>query len=162
MKTSASVLALVLVLGVAISCRLSERLGGGDKTVGTVSELWPDVPPFQGATKAEGEIPLAVRILMRTMMQGKVAFIIYRTDKSAQEVKDFYSPDRMKAAGWTPNDQGCTSNPEDKTNQGIFCFFSRKDSGKEEALSIIIARDDKQSSTNIIYGRVDTTQMKKK
>jgi len=162
MKTSASLLALTLIIGVAISCRLSERLGGGDKTVGTVSELWPDVPPFQGATKIEGEIPLPMRILMRTMMQGKVAFIIYRTDKPAQEVKDFYSADRMKAAGWAPNDQGCTSNPEDKTNQGIFCFFSRKDTGKEEALSIIITHDEKHPSTNIIYGRVDTTQTKTK
>ena len=160
MKTSASLLALALVLGVAISCRLSERLGAGDKTVGNVSELWPDVPPIQGATKVEGEIPLPMRILMRTMMQGKVAFIIYQTNKPAEEVKNFYSPDRMKAAGWTPNDQGCTSNPDDKMNHGIFCFFSRKDAGKEEALSIIIATDEKRSATNIIYGRVDTTQKK--
>ena len=162
MKTSASLLALALILGVAISCRLSERLGGGDKTVGTVNELWPDVPAFQGATKVEGEIPLAMRILMRTMMKGKVAFIVYRTDKSAQEVQDFYSGDRMKAAGWAPNDQGCTSNPDDKMNNGIFCFFSRKDTGKEEALSIIITHDEKHPSTNIFYGRVDTTQTKTK
>ncbi len=160
MKTSASLLALALVLGVAISCRLSERLGGGDKTVGNVSELWPDVPPIQGATKVEGEIPLPMRILMRTMMQGKAAFIIYQTTKPSEEVKNFYSPDRMKAAGWTPNDQGCTSNPDDKMNHGIFCFFSRKDAGKEEALSIIIATDEKHSATNIIYGRLDTTQKK--
>jgi hypothetical protein len=79
--------------------RLSERLGGGDKTVGTVTQLWPDVPPFQGATKVEGEIPL-----------------------------------------W---------------------FFSRKDTGKEEALSIIIVQDEKDPSTNIFYGRVDTTQVQK-
>ncbi|HKG60618.1 MAG TPA: hypothetical protein VKB05_12740 [Pyrinomonadaceae bacterium] len=161
MKTSASLLALALIFGVAISCRLSERLGGGDKTVGTVSQLWPDVPPFQGATKVEGEIPLAMRILMRTMMKGKAAFIVYRTDKSAQEVQDFYSRDRMKAAGWTSNDQGCTSNPDDKTNHGVFCFFSRKDTGKEEALSIIITQDENHPSTNIFYGRVDTTQVKK-
>ncbi len=88
MKTSASLLALVLVLGVAISCKLSERLAG-DKNAGTVSELWPDVPPFQGATKAEVEIPLGVRLLIRGMTQGKVNFISFRTDKSAQEVKDF-------------------------------------------------------------------------
>ena len=80
MRTSASLLALALILGVAISCRLSERLGGGDKTVGNVTELWPDVPAVQGATKVEGEIPLPMRILMRTMMQGKVAFIIYQTN----------------------------------------------------------------------------------
>jgi hypothetical protein len=160
MKTSASLLALALIIGVAISCRLSERLGGGDKTVGTVSELWPDVPPFQGATKAEIEIPLGMRLLIRGMTQGKVNFISFRTDKSAQEVKDFYSNDRMKAAGWAANDKGCTGDMEDKKNHGAICVFSRRDGGKEEGLAILIAQDEKLPDTNIFYARIDTTQKK--
>ena len=159
MRTSASVLALVLVLGVAISCKLAERLGG-DKNAGTVSELWPDVPPFQGATKAEIEIPLGVRLLIRGMSQGKVNFISFRTDKTAQEVKDFYSNDRMKAAGWAANDKGCTGDMEDKKNHGAMCLFSRKDGGKEEGLAIIVAQDEKLPETNIFYARIDTTQKK--
>ena len=159
MRTSASLLALVLVFGVAISCKLAERLGG-DKNSGTVSELWPDVPPFQGATKAEIEIPLGVRLLIRGMSQGKVNFISFRTDKPAQEVKDFYSNDRMKAAGWAANDKGCTGDMEDKKNHGAICFFSRKDTGKEEGLAIIIAQDEKLPETNIFYARIDTTQKK--
>ena len=159
MKTSASVLALVLVFGVAISCKLAERLGG-DKNAGTVSELWPDVPPFQGATKAEIEIPLGVRLLIRGMSQGKVNFISFRTDKPAQEVKDFYSIDRMKAAGWSANDKGCTGDMEDKKNHGAMCMFSRRDGGKEEALAIIIAQDEKLPDTNIVYARIDTTKTK--
>src|SRR5262245_43289521 len=66
MKVSASVLALTLIVGVAISCKLGERLAG-DKNAGTVSALWPDVPPFSGATKADLEIPLGVRLLIRGM-----------------------------------------------------------------------------------------------
>ena len=159
MKTSASLLALVLVFGVAISCKLAERLGG-DKNAGTVSELWPDVPPFQGATKAEVEIPLGVRLLIRGMSQGKVNFISFRTDKSAQEVKDFYSNDRMKAAGWAATDKGCTGDMEDKNNHGAMCMFSRRDGGKEEALAIIVAQDEKLPETNIVYARIDTTQKK--
>ena len=159
MRTSASLLALVLVLGVAISCKLAERLGG-DKNAGTVSELWPDVPPFQGATKAEVEIPLGVRLLIRGMSQGKVNFISFRTDKSAQEVKDFYSNDRMKAAGWAANDKGCTGDMEDKKNHGALCLFSRKDGGKEEGLAIVVAQDEKLPETNIFYARIDTTKTK--
>ena len=159
MRKSASLLALVLVLGVAISCKLAERLGG-DKNSGTVSELWPDVPPFQGATKAEVEIPLGVRLLIRGMSQGRVNFISFRTDKPAQEVKDFYSNDRMKAAGWAATDKGCTGDMEDKKNHGAMCMFSRRDGGKEEALAIIIAQDEKLPDTNIIYARIDTTQKK--
>jgi len=159
MKASASLLALILVLGVAISCKLSERLAG-DKNSGTVSELWPDVPPFQGATKADLEIPLGVRLLIRGMSQGKVNFISFRTDKSAQEVKDFYSNDRMKAAGWNANDKGCTGDTDDSKNHGAVCLFSRKGGGKEEGLAIFVAQDEKLPETNIFYARIDTTNTK--
>jgi len=159
MKASASLLALILILGVVISCKLSERLAG-DKNSGTVSELWSDVPPFQGATKADLEIPLGVRLLIRGMSQGKVNFISFRTDKSAQEVKDFYSNDRMKAAGWNANDKGCTGDTDDSKNHGAVCLFSRKGGGKEEGLAIFVAQDEKLPETNIFYARIDTTNTK--
>jgi hypothetical protein len=159
MRASASLLALVLILGVAISCKLSERLAG-DKNAGTVSELWPDVPPFQGATKAEVEIPLGVRLLIRGMSQGKVNFISFRTDKTAQEVKDFYTNDRMKAAGWLANDKGCTGDTADSKNHGAICFFSKKEAGKEEGLAIVVAQDEKLTETNIFYARIDATKTK--
>ena len=159
MRASASLLALILIFGVAISCKLSEKLAGG-KNAGTVSELWSDVPPFQGATKADIEIPLGVRLLIRGMTLGKVNFISFRTDKTAQEVKDFYSVDRMKAVGWLANDKGCTGDTEDTKNHGALCLFSRKNNGKEEALAIIVAQDEKLPDTNIFYARVDTTNSK--
>ena len=140
MRASASLLALILIFGVAISCKLSEKLAG-DKNAGTVSELWTDVPPFQGATKAEIEIPLGMRLLIRGMTQGKVNFISFRTNKPAQEVKDFYSVERMKAVGWIANDKGCTGDTEDTKNHGALCLFSKKNNGKEEARAIIVAQD---------------------
>src|ERR1041385_3167845 len=106
MRVTGSILALALVLGVGLSCKLAERLGG-DKNAGTVSTLWPDVPPFEGATKADLEIPLGARLIIRAMSQGAVNFISFRTSKTAQEVKDFYTNDRMKPAGWDPHDKGC-------------------------------------------------------
>ena len=159
MRASASLLALILIFGLAISCKLSEKLAG-DKNAGTVTELWPDVPPFQGATKAEIEIPLGMRLLIRGMTQGKVNFISFRTDKPAQEVKDFYSVERMKAVGWIANDKGCTGDTEDTTNHGAMCLFSKKNNGKDEALAIIVAQDAKLPDTNIFYARVDTTNTK--
>jgi hypothetical protein len=157
MKASASILALTLILGVGISCKLSERLVG-DKNSGTVSELWSDVPPFQGATKVDQEIPLGARLMVRAMTRGKVGFISFRTNKSAQEVKDFYSADRMKTAGWTADDKGCVGDTEDTKNHGAVCVFTRRDSGKEETLAIIVAQDEKLPDTNIFYARVVTTK----
>ncbi|HJP93969.1 MAG TPA: hypothetical protein VJ875_18570 [Pyrinomonadaceae bacterium] len=157
MKASASILAITLMLGVAISCKLSERLAG-DKNAGTVSSLWADVPPFAGATKADLEIPLGARLMIRAMMKGKINFISFKTDKPAQEVKDFYSNDRMKAAGWIANDKGCVGDTEDTKNHGALCIFSRKDGDKEEGLAIVVAQDEKLPETNIFYARIDTSK----
>src|SRR4030095_16316325 len=97
MRAVSPVLALCLLIAVALSCRFAERLTG-DPKAGTVSSLWPDVPPLAGATKADLEIPLGARLAIRAMMQGKVNFIAFTTDQSAEEVKAFYSNERMKAA----------------------------------------------------------------
>lgn len=159
MRTSASLLALLLLLGVALSCKLSERLMG-DKNAGTVSALWPDVPPFAGATKTDVEIPLGARLLIRTMFQGKLNFISFRTDKSAQEVKDFYSEERMKASGWNADKKGCTGDTEDSKNHGAVCLYEKKEGDKNEGLAIIVAQDEKLPDTNIFYARIDLTNNK--
>lgn len=158
MRIPASILALALILGVALSCKLGERLAG-DKNAGTVSTLWSDVPPFEGATKADLEIPLGARLFIRGMMQGKVNFISFKTNKTAQEVKDFYTKERMKAAGWNADERGCVGDTdEEKNNHGAICLYQRKDGGKDEGLAIIVAQDEKLPETNIFYARIDMTK----
>ena len=154
MKASTSILALILVLTVGISCRLVENLGGNPKA-GTVSSLWPDVPPLAGATKADLEIPLGARLAIRALMQGKINFIAFTTDQSPEDVQAFYSNDRMKAAGWTPNDKGCVGDTEDKDNQGAVCLYKRKDGKQEEGLAIVLAQDEKTKKTEIFYARIE-------
>ena len=157
MRIPASILALALILGVALSCKLGERLAG-DKNAGTVSTLWADVPPIEGATKSDLEIPLGARLFIRGMMQGKVNFISYKTSKPAQEVRDFYTKERMKAAGWASDDRGCVGDTEDSQNHGAICLFQRKDAGKNEGLAIVVAQDEKLPETNIFYARIDMTK----
>jgi hypothetical protein len=157
MRTSTSILALVLVVAVGLSCGLAERFAG-DPKAGTVSSLWPDVPPLAGATKADLEIPLGPRLVIRALMQGKINFIAFTTDQSAQDVQAFYSHERMKAAGWTPSDKGCVGDTEDKDNHGAVCLFKRKDGTKEEGLAIVVAQDEKTKKTEIFYVRIDMTQ----
>jgi hypothetical protein len=158
MKTLNTLLALILVSAVVLSCRLAERLTG-DPKAGTVSSLWPDVPPLSGATKADLEIPLGARLAIRAMMQGKINFIAFTTDQSASEVQAFYSAERMKAAGWTPSEKGCIGDTEeDKDNHGAVCLFKRKDGSKEEGLAIVLAQDEKTKKTEVFYARIDLTQ----
>ena len=154
MRTTTPILALILVLAVAMACRFVETFTG-DPKAGTVSSLWPDVPPLAGATKADLEIPLGARLAIRAMMQGKINFIAFTTDQSAQDVKAFYSNERMKAAGWTPSDKGCIGDTEDKDNHGAVCLFKRKDGNREEGLAIILAQDEKTKKTEIFYARIE-------
>lgn len=159
MKSSISLLAIMLLFAVAVSCKLAESLTG-DPKAGTVSALWPDVPPLNGAQKADLELPLGARLALRAMMQGKINFISFTTDMSAQQVKDFYSNERMKTAGWTPNQKGCIGDTEDQQSHGAVCFYGRKDQGKDEGLAIIIAQDEKTKKTNLFYARIDLTDAK--
>jgi hypothetical protein len=172
MKAFTSVLALTLVIAVALSCRFAESLTG-DPKAGTVSSLWPDVPPLAGATKADLEIPLGARLAIRAFMQGKINFIAFTTDQSATDVQAFYTNERMKAAGWTASDKGCVGDTEDKNNHGAVCLYKRggRNTGikngnnaetngadKEEGLAIVVAYDEKTQKTQIFYVRIDLTQ----
>ena len=154
MKASTSILALILVLSVGISCRLAESLTG-DPKAGTVSSLWPDVPPLEGATKADLEIPLGARLAIRALMQGKINFIAFTADQSPQDVQNFYSNDRMKAAGWTPSERGCVGDTKDKDTHGAVCLYKRKDGKHEEGLAIVLAQDEKTKKTEIFYARIE-------
>jgi hypothetical protein len=156
-KAVTPILAFMFVLAVGLSCRLTERLTG-DPKAGTVSSLWSDVPPLPGATKADLDIPLGARLAIRAMMQGKVNFIAFTTDQSAEDVQAFYSNERMKAAGWTPSEKGCIGDTEDKDNHGAVCLYKRQEGNKAEGLAIVFAQDEKTKKTEIFYARIDLTQ----
>lgn len=157
MKLSTTLLGLVLLVSVVLSCRMAETLTGGE-SAGTVSALWSDVPPFDGATKADLQIPLAARLAIRAAMQGKINFIAFTTTKSARDVRDFYTKDRMLSAGWNQKDPGCVGDTDnDDTTQGVVCFYGRTEGQKKEGLAIIVATDNKTNQTDIFYARIDAS-----
>ena len=147
-------LALALITSVALACGLAKTLTG-DPKAGTVSNLWPDVPPFPGATKADLEMPLGARLALRAFMRGKINFIAFTTDQSTPDVQAFYSNERMKASGWTASDKGCVADSDDKDHHGAYCFFKRKDREPEEGLGIMMGQDDKTKKTEIFYVRIE-------
>jgi hypothetical protein len=149
-------LVICLLLTVCLSCRMIETLTGNEKA-GTVDSLWSDVPPIEGATRADMAIPLGARLAIRAAMRGQINFIAFTTNKSAQEVASFYSNERMKAAGWTSNEKGCISDTDTKETRGAICFYERKDGAKNEGLAIVVAQDDKSKQTDVFYARIEGT-----
>ena len=146
-----------LLLVMVGSCRMVESLTGNGKA-GTVNALWSDVPPVSGATKTDLALPLGARMMIRAAMQGKVNFIAFTTEKSAQEVQDFYTKERMKSAGWVASERGCIGDTEDQKSQGAVCLFNRQDGKKKEGLAIVLAQDEKSKQTDIFYARIDLTE----
>jgi hypothetical protein len=91
-------------------------------------------------------------------MQGKVNFIAFTTDKSAEDVKAFYTNQRMISAGWTPNEKGCIGDSEDEASKGVACLYERKTGDKEEGLAIFVAENETTKKTEIFYARIDMTR----
>ena len=155
MRLSASILALALLLAVALSCNLAERLAPNDESV-MVSNLWSDVPPFPGATKTDVKLPLPMRILFSRVMKGKVAFITFRTDKSPQEVKSFYSGNSMTDAGWARVEDSCFRDTKDVRTGGALCNFTKGTGSKDEMVGVMVQPES--SGATIFYIRIDVTQ----
>ena len=154
MRLSASLLALALLLAVALSCNLAERIGGDDQSV-MVASLWPDVPPFPGATKTDMKLPLPMRILFTRVMKGKATFITFRTDKTPQEVKEFYSGNSMTEAGWARENESCFRDTEKMQTGGSLCSFT-KGPEKNDGLGVMVQPEN--SGANIFYIRFDMSQ----
>ncbi len=151
-----TILVVLLAVATCSSCSMMETLAGSGKA-GTVNSLWSDVPPIAGATKADLALPLGARLAIRAAMQGKVSFIAFNSDQTPQQLQDFYTKERMKAAGWT-SEQGCISDTEDKASQGAVCLFDRQSGSKKEGLAIVLAQDEKSKQTDIFYARIDLTE----
>ena len=161
MRISASILALVLIVGVGLSCKLAERLTS-NKNISSVNELWSDVPPYPGATKTNLELPMPARIGLRLVMDGQMNYIGFSTDKSVVEVRDYYSRTRMLEAGWAQGQKDCTGNPDDKKNPSAICVFAReKNDTHSDVLAIVAMKNDKLPETNIFYVRMDLPKDKK-
>ena len=155
-----NVLALSFVLLLfAAACNLTSLIPGG-RSAGTASALWSDVPPFEGATRENIDLPLPARIALQAMLRGQMEFIVYTTPQSVQAVKDFYTKERMVASGWDANESGgCEITTSDKSQSQApvqdMCLFSKREGNREVGLVILLIRDDKAAKTQIFYARVN-------
>ncbi len=105
------VFSLVLALA-SLGCGLIDRVAGGETAFTNASELWSDVPRMEGLTPSEMEMPLYVKLLIRTAMSqilaggtGGADWIVFSTDKTSEDVQGFYTNERMAQNGWIARGQ---------------------------------------------------------
>jgi len=153
-----SAVLLVAAMGCDVLNSVVNSAVSGGKPAGTVADLWSDVPRMDGMTKVNLDLPVAAQLAIKAITQGNFDFIAYTTNKSPQEVVNFYTPERMKSAGWSSeNSGGCNTATGTTGSAGGICIFERTTSGRNNALMIVIAQDDQSKQTQLFFVRVTDT-----
>jgi hypothetical protein len=138
---------------------------------GTVSNLWSDVPPLPNAAKADINIPPLAQLVIQGFIQAanadssndtrldKFDFIAYETADTPKQVSDFYSIEKMKAAGWNTADMpGCTSTTGD-SGAGGFCAFGKKGANNQQTVLLVMpVQDDSTKKTQVFFVRFEATK----
>lgn len=149
---------LVAALVFTSACGMVTSLLSG-RSAGTVDELWSDVPRMDGMSKADLDMPLAARLALQAISQGRMNFIAFTTDATPQAVLDFYTAERMAAQGWQSGEQGGCFGSSDSSQEDVtVCIFTKQADGRNELLGIVAGHDPETNKTAVFFGRIDATE----
>lgn len=168
-KIPAMVLFGALVLAL-VSCRLVDKLTN-DQNLKRVGELWSDVPRMEGLASSEAEMPVYVKLLMRTALNNLYRlnkkdedrtpatgdWAAFTTTKSPDDVKNFYTNERMTSfGGWEASKNSTCFNGSEYRFAGIGCVFRKTANNRGIGLLIVAAPDEQKKQTNLFFVRVET------
>lgn len=162
-------LSLALLASLTMSCGLVNtavnKAIGGDSNMSAVSKLWDDVPAMDGMNAAQKiEMPIWLKALTGPILDGMmkglnegqsaghwdwVAFTL--KGKTPADVENFYTQERIIAAGWQQAEGGCMS----LADQGTLCSYSRDEKGKSTGLVIIATADDQKQEMTVFFLRAE-------
>jgi len=165
MKTVQKLTIVVAMLSL-MGCGMLGSLLNNTSGSGTVSSLWSDVPPLQGAARTNLEMPLAFRLMIQAAFKGGIDYIAYTTNQTPDAVRNFYSVERMKSNGWQAADlsgtpgsqQSCVGDQQGAGSSGDLCLFAKQDGNKEVLLAIVVAEDAKTKQADVFYARIDASK----
>jgi hypothetical protein len=164
-----TIFALCVVMSAALSllnaCGMAESLMG-NRSGGTVSNLWPDVPPLDGASKAEIAMPLAFRLMLQGAFKGGIDYIAYTTSQTPDDVRGFYTVERMQANGWqaadmsgsTQDQLSCVGDTSDGGSAGALCLFAKQQGQQKLLLALVVAQNEQTKQTEVFYARIDVSK----
>ncbi len=172
MKRLAVTTLLVLALSLSLACGLISNLVGGGSNYTATNQLWSDVPPMPGLTPSQlSDIPLPIKLLLQTVIgnlgrlnpqgqdqsTGNIDWIAFDSTGTPTDVQNFYTPDRMTAAGWDPSDSStCFSGSDQGVSQaGEVCVFSKSQSTSQTYLAIIASQDQTTKQMTVFYLRLE-------
>lgn len=168
-KISAAILVSSLVLAVA-SCSAIKKFTG-DQNLKKVGDLWSDVPRMDGLALSEAEMPMYVKVLMRTVLNnlGRLNnanedqthstgdWAVFTTAKVGDDVRNFYTNERMTNFGkWDASNKSTCLNGSEYGFSGVACVFKKSSNNRGIGLLIVAAQDQEKKQTTVFFVRVET------
>lgn len=164
-KTIAISIALTFTLFVTSGCGLIGSLvgeGGGTQ----VGAMWADVPVMEGMTKENLDLPLPVRLAVQALIRASGAsegvrvdnfeIITFTSAKTPDDVKAFYTNERMQAAGWNMADQpGCSSMSDTSSAGATFCLFGKQNPTNQSLLVLAATRNENETTMTVFFMRFE-------
>ena len=163
-------MSLVLLLGLVLGCRTISTLTGSDTNLKKVGDLWSDVPRMDGLVSSEADMPMFIKILMRTALNNLYRlnsnnedktpasgdWAVFSTTKTIDDVKNFYTNERMTTFGnWEANKNSTCLDGKEQGFSGAMCVFGKNVSNKFIGLMIIATPDEKKKETILFFVRVE-------
>lgn len=164
-----SLVALVALVSATLACGALTNLTDQVTGLGKAPELWDDVPRMDGLAASGDDLPLPVRVLLRTLLptllsqgEGNSAgdWIMFTTDQTPEAIQDYYTNERMAEAGWEAAEVStCTTGAvEGLTESGVICVYQKQEGVRYTGLAIIGTAAAEAGRTNVIFIRVEADQ----
>src|SRR6476646_10809290 len=109
MKKISSLFGIILLIFAVMSCGLINRFTPVGEGMTRTSEMWPDVPKMDSLTQSDMEMPMMIKVLVRTALnnlwrvnkegEDKTPatgdWIVFSTTGTPSDVENFYTNARM-------------------------------------------------------------------
>jgi hypothetical protein len=170
MKSISSAISVGVLIFVVMSCNLAEKFVPGGTDMSKTAELWSDVPRMDGLAPSDMELPLAMKVLIRTALNNlwrlnkegedktpaSGDWIVFTSDGKPLDVQNFYTNARMTSFGsWETSKESTCLDGKDNGIDGVLCLFEKTADKKQIGLAIVAMPDDKTKKTNIFFLRVE-------
>jgi hypothetical protein len=118
-------------------------------------------------------MPMFVKLLMRTALNNlyrlnkenedrtpsKGDWAVFATTKLPEDVKNFYTNERMTSFGsWEASKNSTCLNGGDHGFSGVGCVFKKIANNRGIGLLIVAAQDEQKKQTNVFFVRVETDE----
>ena len=169
-------LAIIFLLALVFSLASCSRIVNKfieDKHLTKVNDLWPDVPKMEGLASSEADLPIYIHVLLRTALNNlyrlnkegedktpsKGDWAVFTTPKSADDVKNFYSNERMTSFGkWDASQKSTCLDGKQYSFSGVACVFGKTVNNRGNGLLIVASQDEQKKETTVFFVRVETDE----